>query len=170
MKLILHDLKNEYETALLSSADMNIRIFSALPKVKPCTSCFGCWLKTPGMCVIEDRVQDYNTLMAKADELHIVSKLLYGGLSTEIKAVMDRSLGFILPYFDIMDGAMHHPPRYDKDLGLHYYIYDFDVDSMPGNEMKTMRGIARANARNYTAVDQTCCFFNDPNDLMEALK
>lgn len=170
MKLILHDLKNEYAGVLLPVADDNTAIFSALPVVKPCTSCFGCWLKTPGMCIIEDRAQDFMILLAQADELHIVSKMLYGGLSTEIKAVLDRSLGFILPYFDIKEGVMHHPPRYDNDIKMYYHMYPAYGSSISDSEIMIMNGIAAANARNLTAAEFTCEIYNDVNMIQGALK
>lgn len=168
MKLILHDLENKYAT-LLPVSDPDTEIFSARPLVKPCTSCFGCWLKTPGMCVIEDRAQDFMKLLSKTDDLHIVSRLLYGGLSTEVKAVFDRSLGFILPYFDIKDDMMHHPPRYDNDLIMHYHLYSNEGSDIPDFEIMIMNSVAEANARNLTATEFTCEFYSDIKLLREVL-
>lgn len=168
MKLILHDLTDN-SLKDFSEGNPDIELFCAVPKVKHCTACFGCWLKTPGMCVIDDRAQEFMNLLVKADEFHVVSRLLYGGLSTEIKAVIDRSLGYILPYFDIEDGHMHHPPRYNKTMSINYHLYPYDKDGITDSEMETMRGIARANAVNMSLRQHTCNFYKDINELRSTL-
>ena len=59
MKLIIHDLSNED----FSSISKNIRgdniVISKCKGINRCIGCFGCWIKTPGECVIKD---DYNKI------------------------------------------------------------------------------------------------------------
>ena len=62
MKLIIHDLSNED----FSSISKNIRgdniVISKCKGINRCIGCFGCWIKTPGECVIKD---DYNKMSEK---------------------------------------------------------------------------------------------------------
>ena len=47
----------------------------------------------------------------------------YGGYSQSIKAVLDRSIGYLLPYFRLVGGAMHHQMRCDNPFALDVHFY-----------------------------------------------
>jgi len=164
MKLILHDIKDDPEN-LISQADENTIVFSAHPMVKTCNACMGCFLKTPGMCVIDDRGRDFLRYFSQADEIHIVSEMLYGGLSVEIKAIQDRCLGYLLPFFEIKEDRMHHPPRYENSISLHYHIYSSEGAEMTVFETECMKGIARANSRNLSVKSFTCDFYQSSDEV-----
>ena len=53
--------------------------------VHHCMGCFGCFVKTPGKCVIPDACQEQGTKMAHCDEFIIVSECVYGGYSPDLK-------------------------------------------------------------------------------------
>lgn len=93
-RLIIYDIPNETLTA--KNGDI---IFSANPIVKPCGGCFGCWLKTPGKCVINDRCTDIPEKLSECNEFVIVTPITYGGYSAAVKAVIDRSIPYILAVF-----------------------------------------------------------------------
>ena len=82
--------------------------------IKPCAGCFGCWTKTPGECVIKDGYERMGALIHEAEEVVILTKYTYGGFSSFVKNVIDRSIGFVLPFFEIADGEMHHKARYPE--------------------------------------------------------
>lgn len=107
-KLILHDLAAEDGKELLPQNSGVYTLFPAVPAVHHCVGCFGCWFKTPGRCVINDRASDFAKLMSQHDEVIVISRLTFGGFSPDVKAVFDRSIGFILPFFRIVNGEMHH--------------------------------------------------------------
>ncbi len=50
MKLLIHDL-NDYEFKNLSD---DIKIIEKTEPINNCIGCFGCWVKTPAKCVIND--------------------------------------------------------------------------------------------------------------------
>jgi multimeric flavodoxin WrbA len=83
-------------------------------KVADCMGCFGCWIKSPGECVIKDAARDIARKLAFADLKVYVSPVVFGGYSYELKKVLDRHIGTILPFFTKVDGEIHHPRRYDK--------------------------------------------------------
>ena len=168
MKLYLHDLKENRANLILPKSDEGVKVFSAIPKVKTCIGCLGCWLKTPGMCVIDDRVTEFIKYLSISDELHIISSIAYGGLSSKIKAVLERSLGYILPFFEIKNDQMHHPPRYNQKLKMHYHVYSQEGYDVFAEEIETVKKIAEANAVNFSADTVTCEYYEDINDVQEA--
>lgn len=90
---------------ILTPRDMNIA---------PCTGCFGCWTKRPGMCVQEDDTHHMCSKIMGSDLLLIVSPLTFGGYSSEAKKAMDRTIGLISPFFMVVKDEVHHRPRYDQ--------------------------------------------------------
>ena len=96
--------------------------------IRPCTGCFCCWLKTPGRCVIRDGFEHMGALLSEADELLIISRCSFGGFSPFVKNVMDRSIGYLLPYFRIIRGEMHHRIRPKRaPLPLRILFYEEDI-------------------------------------------
>jgi multimeric flavodoxin WrbA len=156
-QLILHDLpQNRIEALLPRSAD-HITIFSADPAVRPCVGCFGCWLKTPGECVIEDRGKGFAALIAKHDEFLIISRMVFGGLSPAVKAVFDRSIGHMLPFFHVTNDEMHHVMRSKKKFALRYVLYGYGAPASEGDKEIAHRLVA-ANALNFGAEEYSVQF------------
>jgi multimeric flavodoxin WrbA len=80
---------------------------------KPCLGCFGCWLKTPGNCVIHgDGNAELLSALVGADLVFLVGETPYGCFSQPIKALLDRCLPLLLPFFRRFRGEMHHRLRY----------------------------------------------------------
>ncbi|MCL2592984.1 MAG: flavodoxin family protein [Defluviitaleaceae bacterium] len=142
-------------------------IFKQSQSVKPCVGCFGCWVKTPGKCVIKDSDSDFAVKMPHVEEVIIISELVFGGLSPNVKAVLDRSIGFILPFFCKVNGEMHHKQRYDKRPNLKYMLYG---EKMPEAEKVTAQKLIKANATNLGADKFSVEFYNSTAELLEDLK
>ena len=155
-RLIIYDIANETLTA--ENGDV---YFSANPIVKPCGGCFGCWIKTPGKCVINDRCADIPSHIAQCDEMVYISPVVYGGYSENIKAVIDRSIPYILPYFRIVNGEMHHKMRYKKQLKITACFYG-ECDS---EERQLAMSIVKANAINFGATSHDVVFYNTIEEL-----
>ena len=120
--------------------------------IHPCTGCFGCWVRTPGQCVIWDAYGDMGACIAQCDELVLVSRCCYGGPSPFVKNVLDRSIGYIHPCFVIKGGEMHHRQRYPKTLILRSLFYG---DGLTRGERQTAESWVRSLADNlYCEVRQ----------------
>ena len=113
MKLLIHDLTRE-EWKKIASEYNGWKVVADSGLIKPCVGCFGCWTKTPGECVIKDSYERMGALIHKADEVVVMTKYTYGGFSSFVKNVFDRSIGLVLPFFEIVDGEMHHKNRYPE--------------------------------------------------------
>lgn len=142
-------------------------VFQASPEVKPCVGCFGCWVKTPGKCVINDSDSDFAIKMPHMREIVIISELVFGGLSPNIKAVLDRSIGFILPFFCNVGGEMHHKQRYENRPNIRYLFY---AKSISDGEKATAQKLVKANAINLGADKFSAEFYNSPAEALEGLK
>ena len=165
--LILHDLIEEQEEWMLPINSEDITVFSAIPLVKSCIGCFGCWTKTPGKCVIKDRAYGFSELVAAHKEFVIVSRMVFGSVSPEIKAVLDRSIGFILPFFRLISGEMHHVPRYEKSPNFKYIFYG---ENTTQQEKELAKKLVAANAVNFDSSNYEAVFYNNAEDMAEVFK
>jgi len=81
--------------------------------IKFCTGCFGCWVKTPGQCVVEDASHDVCRAVINGDFVLWAAPLRMGFPDATLKKMMDKSIPLIHPYFVVDHGEAHHRPRYD---------------------------------------------------------
>lgn len=80
-----------------------------------CMGCFGCWVKKPGECVINDRMASINRSFINSDAVFYLSPIVYGQFSCNIKNTLDRWLPNVLPFFITRkDGSTMHPARYKE--------------------------------------------------------
>lgn len=79
-----------------------------------CMGCFGCWVKKPGECVIDDMMSHINHSYNNSDVVIYLNPIIFGQFSANIKNSLDRWIPNILPFFEIRaDGSTMHPPRYN---------------------------------------------------------
>ena len=81
-------------------------------KIAPCRACFDCWLKTPGLCAVDDDGKTVSRALARAGRLVFFTPIVFGTYSPEIKNAVERSIGVLLPTFRKRHGETHHPVRY----------------------------------------------------------
>lgn len=163
-RLVIYDVEEKYEDMLSGLADDSF-LFSASPLVNHCLGCFCCWVKTPGDCIIRDRCHVIPKSIAKCSELIVLSPVLYGGYSQRIKAVMDRSIGYLLPYFRIIEGEMHHEMRYNNPFKFSVCFYGHCDD----DEKNIARRLIRANAINFGAKSSSVSFYKTVDEMMRDL-
>ena len=83
-------------------------------EIKPCLGCFGCWVKTPGQCVIGDEANSIAEKQMRSDAVMLLSKITYGGFSADVKSFLDRSIQNIAADFEVYKGEMRHKMRYAR--------------------------------------------------------
>ncbi|MDR1796073.1 MAG: flavodoxin family protein [Clostridiales Family XIII bacterium] len=164
-RLILHDLVGPLPASL--SESRKVVLFSASPAVKPCVGCFGCWLKTPGVCVIPDRGQAFAPLLGQCGTFVIVSRLVFGGYSADVKSVLDRGIGYMLPFFTVIKGETHHAPRFKGRFHLKVLFYGSASD---GEGRAAAQGLVRANAVNLCAKSHEVLFFESAQEAADELR
>jgi len=145
MKLLIHDLENFNKNILINDNEDNIIIISDNGKINPCICCFGCWIKTPGQCVIKDGYENMGSLLSKCDQMIIISKCFYGCYSPFIKNVLDRIVcPYQLPYLKTTRGRTQHPKRYKNKITLTVYFYGEITEA----EKETAQKVVKAYRKN----------------------
>lgn len=163
-RLLLYDVDSAHAQRFARREGEDL-LFDANPVVKHCIGCFGCWLKTPGRCVMQDRCAVMPGYLAQCRELVIVSPLWYGGYSRPIKAVLDRSIGYMLPYFRLLEGEMHHQMRYDTSFRLSVCFYGDAREE----EAQLARQVVAGNALNFGAAGHSVEFYPNTDAVCEAI-
>ncbi len=157
LKLIVTDLEN-----FDFKVDGEYRLIGPDSGIKNCIGCFGCWNKTPGKCVIKDAFQNMGIYISQSDELIIISECVYGSLSPFVKSAVDRGISYVQPDFVMVNGEMHHKPRYSNHVELSAYFYGKD---MTDNEKQTAKNLMQANMVNFYGKVKTVEFFETAKDM-----
>ena len=94
-------------------------------KISGCTGCFGCWIKTPGKCVIRDDAVKIYPLIAKCDKLIYVSKIKYGSYDNIMKTMLERAIPVQKAFIRIHCGETHHVQRKVAPKNARIIIYGY---------------------------------------------
>ena len=86
------------------------------------TGCFNCWIKTPGMCSIQDDAIDITRQYIASDHVILASPLIMGFVSSLLKSAMDRNICLVHPHLEDVDGEVHHKKRYDNYPRISYLL------------------------------------------------
>lgn len=82
--------------------------------IAPCTGCFECWTKTPGVCKTKDSGRYVARAMIRSDLVVFLTPVLFGGYAPHLKKALDRVIGLVSPFFTRVDGEVHHRERYER--------------------------------------------------------
>jgi multimeric flavodoxin WrbA len=162
MKLVMHDLSEADFKQTGFSINRETTIISNNGKIHTCVGCYGCWIKTPGVCIIKDGYQNLGQLFSKSNDVIVISKCVYGGYSPFIKNIWDRSISYLLPYFIKKNNETHHTMRYGNAFNLTVHFYA-DSDICP-NEKDTAQKLIKANCVSYGTTPQIY-FYNSLEEL-----
>lgn len=110
--------------------------------VAPCTGCFGCWVRTPGICLIDDAGRRIARMAMAADFLLFVTPIVFGGYSSVLKKGLDRLIPVISPFFEKIDGEVHHRSRYSR------YPHLVAIGTLPAPDPEAEGAFATLLARN----------------------
>lgn len=162
MNILIHDLENEQFQLLFPKADGNTQIISDTGTIQSCIGCFGCWIKTPGSCVLKDGYDNMGALFSQADSVRIISSCHYGCYSPFVKNVLDRSIPYLLPFFKIKNNETHHRKRYQNHLQFSVYFYG---ENITPQEKEAAKNLVRANGVNFGVKHHKVSFFRSLEEL-----
>lgn len=117
-------------------------IFLAEKELKHCQGCFGCWLKTPGKCVLKDDMEYLRAKYLKADLALFATPLYLANFSGLMKDFLDRLfLPFLDPHLKRDEpGTMTHPLRQVK---LPKYVFLSSCGFAEQTQFKLLRLLFR---------------------------
>jgi multimeric flavodoxin WrbA len=87
-------------------------------KIGNCAGDFFCWVRTPGMCNVNDDNRAIAAAVISSDLMVFLSPVTYGGYSPTLKCMVDHLIQNVSPFFDIVAGETHHHKRYQKNPDL----------------------------------------------------
>ena len=90
--------------------EMDVQDLSEI-RISDCLGHFKCWTKNPGICTIDDASRDITRKMMSGDLLVFLTPMVFGGYSYHLKKAVDRLIPNVLPFFERIDGEIHHAKR-----------------------------------------------------------
>ena len=151
MALLIHDLSQE-DWDKVKTLYEGWDVVDANSDNHPCVGCFSCWAKTPGECVIKDEFSRMGERIHKADKVTVISRYTYGGFSGAVKNMFDRSLGYVLPQFEISGNETHHKRRYEEDKEFTFIFYGHDLGEEEKNSAVRYVTAVCANVRSHVGA------------------
>jgi hypothetical protein len=142
----------------LSGRGRDVRVLALRDlTIAPCVGCFGCWIRTPGECVIDDDGRDVARQIVHSGLLVLLTPIVFGGYSSTLKCALDRSIGILSPLFLKIRGELHHRRRYPRSadlLGIGWVA--------PGgeNEAAIFEQLVHRNALNLRAPRAAACLLH----------
>ena len=154
--LMLEELKKlNWEVVSIVLEDKNIAY---------CTGCFGCWVQTPGECVIKDFEENVVRDMVHSDLIIYLTPIMFGGYSSILKKALDRQIGRVLPYFTKVNGEVHHSKRYEKQQSL---LSIGLLDKRDEEKEEIFKTLVARNAINMWAPFQRAIIYLKGKDMSE---
>ena len=89
MNLLMSDIPLPF---LQMKGEDNRYIDLSALRIANCVGCFGCWVKTPGRCVIRDDAVKVYPLIARSERLIYVTAVEFGSYGTVMKTMLERAI------------------------------------------------------------------------------
>lgn len=124
-------------------------------ELAPCLGCFACWVKTPGVCIIDDAGRDVARAVRQSRLVALVTPVTFGGYSSTLKNAVDRLIPLIMPYFTFIGSEVHHLRRYET------YPSILGVGLLPGSEPEQeqiFQRVIHRNSINMHSPEAETCF------------
>ncbi len=83
-------------------------------KIGNCAGDFFCWVRSPGLCNINDDNRLIAAKIMQSDLVVYLTPVTFGGCSSALKRIVDHQIQNILPFFTSLNGEIHHQKRYGR--------------------------------------------------------
>lgn len=81
-------------------------------KIGNCAGDFFCWVRSPGVCNVDDDNRAIAAAIANSDLLVYLTRVTFGGYASTLKRMVDHQIQNISPFFAKVEGETHHAKRY----------------------------------------------------------
>lgn len=130
--------------------------------IKYCTGCFGCWVRTPGECVVKDDSALVCRELVRSDLTLFASPVIMGFPSALLKKANDKLIPLVHPYSAIDRGEVHHLPRYD-----HYPLLGLILQRQKDTDDEDMDIITRIYERTALNLKSSLAFVRSTDTSIE---
>lgn len=154
------DYLNKLSDSLLSDGNEITTFTLRDMDLKYCRGCWGCWVKTPGECVVQDDTREIRRQYIHSDLALFASPIIMGFTTALIKRAHDKLIPLIHPYFEFVNGEVHHLSRYDK-YPLMALLLEKGKDT-DEEDIKIISDIYRRDAINLKTSFCFTRFISDP--------
>lgn len=125
-------------------------------KIANCVGCFGCWVKTPGRCVIRDEATKVYPLIAESRRVLYVSRIHYGSYDIPMKTMLERAIPIQQAFIRLYNGETHHVQRRVNEKEAVIVAYDSTSE-----EQEIFRRLVARNANNMLFKDWKILFVDE---------
>jgi multimeric flavodoxin WrbA len=87
-------------------------------KIGPCAGDFFCWIRSPGVCNVDDDNRGIAASIVASDLMVYLTPVTFGGYSSALKRMVDHQIQNVSPFFAKIEGETHHHKRYQKNPDL----------------------------------------------------
>jgi multimeric flavodoxin WrbA len=122
-------------------------------KIGNCAGDFFCWIRSPGMCNVDDDNRIIAASIITSDLLVYLTPVTFGGYSSTLKRMVDHQIQNIAPFFAQVEGETHHQKRYQKHPDLLVVGW---MDGPDDRSETVFRHLAQRNALNFYAEKSAC--------------
>jgi multimeric flavodoxin WrbA len=122
-------------------------------KIGNCAGDFYCWIRSPGLCNVNDDNRIIASKIAHTDLLVYLTPVTFGGYSSALKRMVDHQIQNILPFFANIEGEIHHQKRYKHYPNLLTIGWMDEPDSQAE---AIFRHLVHRNAINMYAKTSVC--------------
>ncbi|HUM82213.1 MAG TPA: hypothetical protein PLN48_00330 [Lachnospiraceae bacterium] len=159
--MLIHDLPKEESEKIFTADRENLIICGDDGTLHQCIGCFSCWINTPGVCPMQDSFAKIYEMMSSSNEIILVSRCVFGGLSPFVKNAVDRAMPYLAPELEIRNNeTCYHPRNQCQDaLTIHFYG--------PVNDDNKKTAVSYANnlAREWNVIKLSVLFHETYQEL-----
>ncbi len=137
-------------------------------KIGVCAGDFYCWIRSPGICNINDDNRIIAEAVVTSDLMIFLSPVTFGGYSSTLKRMVDHLIQNISPHFVSINGETHHKKRYERYPD---FLAVGWMDSPDASVKTIFRYLVQRNAINFYAENYTSAvvYIDQSNEEIEQL-
>lgn len=117
-------------------------------KIGNCAGDFFCWVRSPGMCNVNDDNREIAAEIVNSDLMIYLTEVTFGGYSSSLKRIVDHQIQNIMPFFASLAGETHHQKRYSAYPDFLAIGWTSQANERAG---KVFRQLCTRNALNFYA-------------------
>ncbi len=122
-------------------------------KIGNCAGDFYCWIRSPGMCHVDDDNRRIAAAIISGDLTVYLTPVTFGGYSSILKKAVDHTIQNIAPFFTKVGGETHHKKRYAKYADLLVIGW---MDAPDAQSEAVFRHLVKRNSINFYAQKAAC--------------